>query len=46
MQDLTRDTIKKRAASMGANSTLRETTLTSLMGDMLVNMVLYRCDGF
>ena len=35
--------IKRQAASRGANLVLLDTTATSLLGDMLIDAVMYRC---
>lgn len=35
--------IKRKAASHGANLVLLDTTATSMLGDMLIDAVMYRC---
>lgn len=42
-QDRAINVIKTQAASRGANLVLLDTTATSLMGDMLINAIMYRC---
>lgn len=42
-QDRAMNAIRSQAASKGANLVLLETRATSLMGDMLVDAVMYRC---
>lgn len=42
-QDRAINEIKRIAASRGANLVLLDTTATSLLGDMLIDAVMYRC---
>ena len=42
-QDRAINEIKRQAAAHGANLVLLETTATSLLGDMLIDAVMYRC---
>ena len=42
-QDRAMNAIRSQAASKGANLALLETRATSLLGDMLVDAVMYRC---
>ncbi len=42
-QDRAINEIKRQAASRGANLVLLDTTATSLLGDMLIDAVMYRC---
>lgn len=43
-QDRAFNQIKRQAAQRGANLVLLDTTATSLLGDMLIDAVMYRCD--
>lgn len=42
-QDRAMSAIRSQAASNGANLVLMETRPTSLLGDMLIDAVMYRC---
>ncbi|WP_139194599.1 hypothetical protein [Roseovarius tolerans] len=42
-QDRAINEIKRQAASRGANLVLLKTTATSLVGDMLIDAVMFRC---
>lgn len=42
-QDRAINQIRTQAAQRGANLVLLDTTATSLMGDMLIDAVMYRC---
>lgn len=42
-QDRAINQIRNQAAQLGANLVLLDTTATSLMGDMLIDSVMYRC---
>lgn len=42
-QDRAINEIKRIAASRGANLVLLDTTATSLLGDMLIDAIMYRC---
>ena len=42
-QERAMNVIRSQAASNGANLVLLKTTATSLLGDMLIDAVMYRC---
>lgn len=42
-QDRAMNAIRSQAAARGANLVLLETQATSLLGDMLIDAVMYRC---
>jgi hypothetical protein len=42
-QDRAINEIKRQAASRGANLVLLDTDATSLLGDMLIDAIMYRC---